>query len=183
MIQFLFALDVLLGGLVKGHSLALRSINVRQQVEAEADLGNQVRNGQDSDLLGKSKSASSLGSNNPHDGVHDPHQDGEPGEALESVTAIALSVVEALEEEHEDDHQEDQSSDPPHVLVGGDGEGSNEAADHVQDHVADKRDDGWGVRLGEKGKVGEDELPGTMSVSHIILLLLLLTGPVTTQSK
>mmetsp|Transcript_53295 Transcript_53295/g.111206 ORF Transcript_53295/g.111206 Transcript_53295/m.111206 type:complete len:83 (-) Transcript_53295:639-887(-) len=44
-------LNVLLGGLVEGHGL-LRSIDVRQEVEAEADLGDQVNDGDDADLLG-----------------------------------------------------------------------------------------------------------------------------------
>jgi len=150
-------LNVLLGGLVEGNRLRLRSINVGQKVEAEADLGNQISNGENADLLGKTQSSSALRSDNPDDGVDNPHKDGEPGQALESISAISLSVVEALEEEHEDDDQEDQSSDPPHVLVGGDGEGSNEAADDVEDHVANQRDDGGGVRLGEESQVSEDE--------------------------
>jgi len=179
----LSGLDVLLGGLVERNRLALRSINVGKEVEAEADLGDEVGNGQDTNLLGKAKSTSTLRANDPDDGVDDPDKDGQPGQALESITAVSLSVVEALEEEHEDDDQEDQSSDPPHVLVGGDGEGSNEAADDVEDHVANKGDDGWGVRLGQEGQVSEDELQEGVITRRGSGHNNQLTGPVTTQSR
>jgi len=150
-------LNVLLGRLVEGSGLGLRGINVGEKIEAESDLGDQVSNGDDANLLGEAERTGALGANDPDDGVHEPHQDGEPGEALEGITAIALSVVEALEEEHEDDDQEDQGGNPPHVLVGSDGQGADETADDVQHHVANEGDDGGGVRAGEEGEVRKDE--------------------------
>ena len=163
-------LNVLLGRLVEGSGLGLRGVDVGKKVEAESDLGDQVSNGNDANLLREAERTGALGANDPHDGVHEPHQDGEPGEALEGITAIALSVVEALEEEHEDDDQEDQGGNPPHVLVGSDGEGADETADYVQHHVANEGDDGGGVRAGEEGKVRKDELFPTERHPYQLLL-------------
>jgi len=151
-------LDVLLRGLVEGSGLGLRSIDVGEQVEAEADLGDEVSDGDDANLLREAKGAGALGANDPDDGVHEPHKDGEPGEALERVATVALCVVEALEEEHKDDDQEDQRGHPPHVLVGSHGQRADEAADDVKHHVADQRDDSRGVGARQEGEVHEDQL-------------------------
>ncbi len=152
------SLDVLLGRLVEGSRLGVRAINVSEEVEAEADLGDQVGNGDDANLLGETKSASALRADDPDDGVDDPGNDGKPGEALEGVAAVALSVVQALEELDDDDDEEDEASNPPHVLVGSNGQGADETADDHQDIVSDKGDDGRGVSPGEEGKIDKDEL-------------------------
>ena len=149
-------LDVLLRRLVEGNLLG--GVDVGEQVEAEADLGDKVDNGDDADLLRQAERASALRAHDPDDGVDDPAQDGEPGEPLESVAAVALSVVEALEEVDKHDDEEHKAANPPQVLVRGDGEGADEAADHIQHNVADEGEDGRDVRARKQGQVGEDEL-------------------------
>ena len=160
-------LNVLLRGLVEGSGLGLGGINVGKEVETEANLRDEVSDGDDANLLGQAESASALRADDPDDGVHKPHKDGEPGEALERVATVSLSVVEALEEEHENDDQKDQRGNPPHVLVGGDSEGTDEAADDVQHHVANEGDDGGGIRAGQQSEVRKDELhkPKTSAIN------------------
>eukprot|EP00961_Rhodomonas_salina_P257651 3481833-Rhodomonas_salina.1 len=50
-------LNVLLRGLVEGRRLGLWSVNVREEVKAEADLGDQISDGEDADLLGETQGA------------------------------------------------------------------------------------------------------------------------------
>ena len=157
--------NVLLRGLVDRGGL-LRGVDVGEQVEAEADLGDEVDDGDDADLLRQTEGAGALRAHDPDDGVDDPGEDGEPGESLERVAAVALGVVEALKEVDEDDDEEDEAAHPPQVLVRGDGESADERTDHVQDNAADEGKDGRSVRAGQERQVGEDELsPWPASVS------------------
>ena len=111
----MLCLHVLLRGLVERCRLAIRGVDVGEEVEAEADLGHEVRDGEDAHLLREAEGASALRSHDPHDRVDDPDDHNEPSEALKGVAAVALSVVEALEELHEDDDEEDEAGNPPHV--------------------------------------------------------------------
>ena len=73
-------LHVLLRGLVEGSGLGLRSVDVGEEVEAEADLGDQVSDGDDANLLREAERARALGADDPDDGVDKPHKDGKSGQ-------------------------------------------------------------------------------------------------------
>ena len=108
-------------------------------------------------LLRQAQNRRALGPNDPKNRVDGPCDDGQPRESPQVRSAIALRVVEALEEKVAHDDPEADARQPPHVLEGRDCHGSHEGCEHHHDRVANHEHRGHGVCLGQQGKKGDKE--------------------------